>query len=131
AAAQHLPDDDRDWLARRVEELREHLENLQLDQADSVVHGDAWQGNVAVPQTGTPVLLDLEHVSCGHSDWDLIPIAVDYADFARLTSTDYHDFVAAYGDHDVTATPGFRVLADIQELRWVVFVLGKAANSAH
>src|SRR5699024_6229203 len=95
------------------------------------VHGDAWQGNVAVPQTGTPVLLDLEHVSCGHSDWDLIPIAVDYADFARLTSTDYHDFVAAYGDHDVTATPGFRVLADIQELRWVVFVLGKAANSAH
>lgn len=130
AAARHLPGDDRDWLARRVELLREQLENLQLDQAQGVVHGDAWQGNVAVPESGTTVLLDLEHVSRGHPDWDLIPIAVDYVDFARLTSSDYHDFVASYGGHDVTTTRAFRVFADIQELRWVVFVLGKGANSS-
>lgn len=64
-----------------------------------------------------------------HPDWDLIPVAVDYMDFARLSSADYYDFVAAYGGHDVTSTSAFRVLADIQELRWVVFVLGKAADS--
>ncbi|WP_026197874.1 phosphotransferase family protein [Sciscionella marina] len=130
AAARYVPEDDRNWLARRVEHLREQLDNLRLDQAPGVVHGDAWQGNVAVPETGAPVLLDLEHVSRGHPDWDLIPVAVDYADFARLTSSDYHDFVAAYGGHDVTTTSAFRDLADIQELRWVVFVLGKAASSS-
>ncbi len=131
AAAHHLPDDDRDWLGRRLHHLREQLDDLRLPESDSVLHGDAWQGNIAVPGTGTLILLDLEHVARGHPDWDLIPLAVDHADFARLTSTDHHDFVAAYGGHDVTTTPGFRVLADIQELRWVVFVLDKATTSAH
>ncbi len=130
AAAQHLPGDDREWLVRRLQELRQQLGRVELDQADRVVHGDAWQGNVAVPENGTPVLLDLEHVSCGRPEWDLIPIAVDHVDFARLSSTDYRDFVAAYGGHDVTTSSAFRVFADIQELRWVVFVLGKAADSA-
>ncbi|WP_438388703.1 phosphotransferase family protein [Actinopolyspora saharensis] len=131
AAAQHLPDDDRDWLSQRIQELREQLSNLKLDQSNSVIHGDAWQGNIAVPGTGTPILLDLEHVAQGHPDWDLIPLAVDHVDFARLNHTDYHDFVAAYGGRDVTTSSAFRVFADIQELRWVVFVLGKAANSVH
>lgn len=130
AAVRNMSGDDCDWLARRIEELREQLGGLRLDRSGSVVHGDAWQGNVAVAETGTPILLDLEHVSCGHPDWDLIPMAVDYVDFARLSSADYHDFVAAYGGRDVTTTSPFRVLADIQELRWVVFVLGKAASSA-
>lgn len=128
-AARHLDIDDRAWLTRRVAVLRDRLGDLRVDEPDRVVHGDAWQGNVAVHDTGIAVLLDLEHVSLGHPDWDLIPVAVDYADFARLTSRDYHEFVAAYGGYDVTATPGFRVFADIQQLRWVVFVLGKAATS--
>ena len=130
AAAGHLPSEDRDWLTRRVDQLRGRLAELQFDRVDGVVHGGAWHGNVALPEAGTPILLDLEHVSRGHPDWDLIPVAVDYADFARLTSTDYHEFISAYGGHDVTTTPTFRVLADIQELRWVVFVLSKAASSA-
>lgn len=130
AAVRHILGDDCDWLAHRIEELREKLEHLRLDRSDSVVHGDAWQGNVAVPETGAPIVLDLEHVSCGHPDWDLIPIAVDHIDFGRLSSADYRDFIAAYGGHDVTTTSAFRVLADIQELRWVIFVLGKAAHSA-
>lgn len=129
AAASHLPSEDRSWLTRRVDQLRGQLAGLQVGRGDGVVHGDAWQGNVAVPKNGTPILLDLEHVSRGLPDWDLIPVAVDYADFARLSSTDYDEFVAAYGAHDVTTTPAFRVLADIQELRWVVFVLSKAASS--
>ncbi len=129
AAVRHTLGDDCDWLAQRIEELRGKLEHLRLDRSDSVVHGDAWQGNVVVPETGTPILLDFERVSCGHPDWDLIPVAVDYMDFARLSSADYREFVAAYGGHDVTTTSAFRVLADIQELRWVIFVLGKAADS--
>lgn len=129
-AATHLPGEDRDWLAHRVHQLREECGALQLDGTASVIHGDAWQGNVAVSEIGSPILLDFEHVSLGHPDWDLIPIAVDYVDFARLTTADYQDFVIAYGGHDVATTCGFRTMADIQELRWVCFALGKAATSA-
>ncbi|WP_246537804.1 hypothetical protein [Saccharopolyspora endophytica] len=49
-------------------------------------------------------------------------------DFTRLSSTDYYDFVATYGGHGVTTSSAFRAFADIQELRWVAFVLGKAAT---
>ncbi|WP_344969474.1 phosphotransferase enzyme family protein [Salinactinospora qingdaonensis] len=128
-AATHLAEEDRAWLAERADQLRGHLRRLPLDAAEGVIHGDAWQGNVAVAQGAPPVLLDFEHVCRGPWEWDLIPVAVDRVDFARLSAGDYRDFVAAYGGYDVTARPAFRVLADIQELRWVCFVLGKAAAS--
>jgi hypothetical protein len=57
-----------------------------------------------------------------------VPIAVDFADFARLTSTEYSSFVSAYGA-DVTGEPAFRLYADVQELRWLCFALSKAAVS--
>jgi hypothetical protein len=124
-----LDADDRVWLAEHLGDLRERYGQLTLDEPRHVIHGDAWQGNVAVPASGPPILLDLEHVAIGHPDWDLIPLAVDYTDFARLSEEDYRSFVRAYGGHDVTTTPGFRVLAEIQELRWVCFVISKAETS--
>lgn len=132
-AAQYLPLDDHTWLVQRLGELRGQLLNLGQAQADieAVVHGDAWQGNVAVGDALSPILLDLEHVSRGDPDWDLVPIAVEAVDFARLPHNEYRDFVAAYGGHDVTRAPYFRVFADIQELRWVSFVLAKASISNH
>ncbi|GAA1233065.1 aminoglycoside phosphotransferase family protein [Prauserella halophila] len=131
AAADHVPGDDRACLGKRVEDLRGRLAKVATDGRDGVVHGDAWQGNVAVPVAGgPPILLDLEHVSRGYQDWDLIPVAVDHTDFARVSRADYEEFVTAYGGHDVTTTAAFRVLADSQELRWVAFVLGKAVASA-
>lgn len=51
AAARHLDLDDRHWLTQRLAELRDRLDNLRLDELDRVVHGDAWQGNVAVDDT--------------------------------------------------------------------------------
>lgn len=129
-AATHLARHDRDWLSQRLAELHAEYHETLPSQFGHVIHGDAWQGNVAVPAHSQPLLLDLEHVSHGDPDWDLIPIAVDHTDFARLTADDYRSFVDAYGGHDVTTTSKFRLLADIQELRWVCFVLGKAARSA-
>ncbi|MDQ3886986.1 MAG: aminoglycoside phosphotransferase family protein [Actinomycetota bacterium] len=125
-----LDDDDQSWLTHRLDQLRERYRQLPLRNS-VVIHGDAWQGNVVVPDSAPPTLLDLEHVSFGCPDWDLVPIAVDYTDFARLTTADYDAFVAAYGGYDVTTTPAFRTLADIQELRWVCFVLSKSVASAH
>ncbi|MGH3624905.1 MAG: phosphotransferase family protein [Sciscionella sp.] len=117
------------WLLSRLEELQRQYEDLPTTEPERVIHGDAWQGNLVVPDSAPPTLLDLEHVSLGRTEWDLIPIAVDYADFVRLTPEDYRAFVSAYGDHDVTSTASFHTLADIQELRWVTFVFNKANTS--
>jgi hypothetical protein len=121
--------EDRTWLRERLASLRDRYRQLDLKHAEHVIHGDAWQGNVAVPSSGTPILLDLEHVAIGHPDWDLVPLGVDYTDFSRLSEGDYHSFVAAYGGHDVTESVSFRTLADIQELRWVCFVIDKSQTS--
>jgi Ser/Thr protein kinase RdoA (MazF antagonist) len=125
----NIAPNDREWLQQRLSELRDRYNQLRYGQPQHVIHGDAWQGNVAVPPAEKPILLDLEHVSIGHADWDLIPLAVDYTDFARLDHDDYHSFVAAYGGRDVTTSPAFRTLADIHELRWVCFVISKSLGS--
>ena len=55
--------------------------------------------------------------------------AVDHTDFARLDASVYAAFVTAYGGYDVTDLAAYRVLADIQELRWVGFALSKSPTS--
>jgi aminoglycoside phosphotransferase len=124
-----VSDDDRSWLTDRLHQLREQYGRLTLHEPTKVIHGDAWQGNVAVLESGEPVMLDLEKVSIGHVEWDLVQLAVDYTDFARLTDEEYQSFVTAYGGYDVTSSSAYRVLADIQELRWVCFVLSKSESS--
>jgi aminoglycoside phosphotransferase (APT) family kinase protein len=122
-------DDDCQWLTQHLAEMKKAFATLAFAASRDVIHGDAWQGNVAVPHSGTPILLDLEMVSLGDHAWDLVQIAVDYTDFARLTATDYRSFVTAYDGTDLTETPGFRTFADIQELRWVSFALSKSDAS--
>ncbi|MEC3979295.1 phosphotransferase family protein [Amycolatopsis sp. H20-H5] len=119
---------DREWFVERLTAVRDDYTGHNHRQSRTVIHGDAWQGNVAVTEDGHPVLLDLENVALGHPDHDLIDLAVDYLDFARLTQADYESFVKAYGGHDVTESPGYRTLADLQELRWLSFVMTKAAD---
>ncbi|WP_338144183.1 phosphotransferase family protein [Nocardioides turkmenicus] len=121
---------DRNWLQDRLVWLSAELATTEVFQSQRVVHGDAWQGNLVVPANGAPILLDFDHVSIGHPDWDLIPLAVDHEDFARIGSTDYGAFVTAYGGYDVRETAWFRALADLQELRWTAFVAVKAAHNA-
>lgn len=120
---------ERNWLAEYYRGLLRQYRETQFSDRIRVIHGDAWQGNVVVPRGGSPILLDLENVSKGHSEWDLIPTAVDHVDFARLDEKDYQSFVNAYGGFDVTDSPYYSLLAAVQELRWVCFVLGKADSN--
>ncbi|MEV3965140.1 aminoglycoside phosphotransferase family protein [Nocardia sp. NPDC050193] len=124
-----LPDDDRHWLTEHYRELRQRYEQLPPVNRTSVIHGDAWQGNLLVPSTGTPIFLDLDKVSFGRPEWDLIQLAVDHTDFNRLHSTAYHAFVTAYGGDDMTTTPEFRIYADVQELRWTAFAISLSHHS--
>ncbi len=126
-----LLDEDRAWLKSLVEQLSLDYRELAPSVPLTVIHGDAWQGNVVVPMAGgDPVLLDLDQLGVGPREWDLVSLAVDYTDFARITEADYCAFVAAYGGYDMTVWPGYRTLATIRELRWTAFVLGKAGASA-
>lgn len=125
-AASVLSEDDRQWLAARTRRLRWEYEQLSVARAPRFIHGDAWQGNLAVIDRSPPVLLDLEKVSIGDIAWDLVQIAVDHTDFARVSAEEYRRFVDAYGGDDVTAWAGYDCCAAIQELRWIAFLLSKA-----
>ncbi|WP_069166809.1 phosphotransferase enzyme family protein [Nocardia altamirensis] len=124
-----IDEDDRTWLLSHHTELRTQYDALPEAFSLSVIHGDAWQGNLVVPSSGVPTVLDLDKVSIGRREWDLIQLAVDYTDFSRVSGQDYRAFVEAYGGYDVTSWPGFRVLADIQELRWVGFAIARSPDS--
>ncbi|WP_329405716.1 aminoglycoside phosphotransferase family protein [Nocardia vinacea] len=127
ATASTANEDDRRWLLTRYDELRQQYDRLPDPLRPVVIHGDAWQGNLVVPPSGTPIVLDLDKVSVGRPEWDLIQLAVDYTDFARIPKADYLSLVNAYGGHDITDWSDFRLFADIQELRWVGFALERAA----
>ncbi|WP_245716809.1 phosphotransferase enzyme family protein [Nocardia mikamii] len=122
-SATTLDADDREWLLQHERDLRSRYQLLPAPRRHCVIHGDAWQGNLVVPLAGPPTFLDLDKVSTGRPEWDLIQLAVDHSDFNRLTTADYQSFVIAYGGMDMTATSDFRVFADIQELRWTAFVI--------
>ncbi len=125
-----IPADDRAWLLADLARLQYEWASRVLGLPAAVIHGDAWQGNVAVPDTGDPILLDLDRVGIGPRDWDLVPVAVDRVDFARISDCGYRSFVDAYGGDDVLDSPAFRTLADIAELRWVCFAAEKGGRDA-
>ncbi|MGQ4599364.1 phosphotransferase [Nocardia sp. R6R-6] len=129
ATAGTVNDDDRTWLLTRYDELRRQHDELPDPVRIAVIHGDAWQGNLVVPPSGVPTVLDLDKLSVGRPEWDLVQLAVDYSDFARIPEAGYLSFVNAYGGQDITGWPDFRLFADIQELRWVAFAIGQAGAS--
>lgn len=126
--ADHIAVNDRAWLIARHDVLREQYAALEPSAHQTVIHGDAWQGNLVVPIDEPATFLDLDRVSLGRAEWDLVQIAADYTDFERLSPADYASFVDSYGD-DHTAHSTFRLLADIQELRWTVFALSRPKAS--
>lgn len=125
-SAATIDESDRLWLLDRHTRLRRQYNELDDPTAPCVIHGDAWQGNLAVPPSGEPIVLDLDKVSVGRREWDLVQLAVDHTDFRRITDSQYQSFVDAYGGYDVTQWPTYRVLADIQELRWVGFAISRS-----
>lgn len=130
-----IPRDHIRWLSSYLDDLSHQYKTLTPTSGGNlcVIHGDAWQGNIAVPThtaNTVPVILDLENVSIGKPEWDLLPIAVDYIDFGRINADEYKSFTDAYNGPDVTHWDGFRTLASLQELRWLCFILTKT-NTSH
>lgn len=117
--------DDAAWILNQMELLEPRYVASISGLPHGLIHGDAWQGNVVIADGGDPIVLDFEAFGLGLQYWDLIALAVDYTDFGRISKREYEDFVSSYG-FDVTNVAIYRTLAEIQELRWTSYVLGKA-----
>lgn len=125
-AATTLSEDDRQWLRERRTALLEQWRHRPAGLAASVVHGDAWAGNVVRTATG-PVLLDLERFSIGPPEWDLVSTAVKLTTTGAVTDAEYADFCHAYGS-DVTLWAGYELFASIRELRMATYAAQHAAT---
>ncbi|WP_053648607.1 aminoglycoside phosphotransferase family protein [Streptomyces sp. XY431] len=120
-----LDDTQRQWLRDRLAELQAAWLSLPPGLPASVIHGDAWGGNVAVTPT-TTYLLDFERTSLGPPEWDLTATAVGYGTFGTVSDSEYTAFCEAYGA-DVMTWDGYPVLRSIRELRVTCFALQHAA----
>ena len=126
----------RDWSTRAfgmnhtavLSHLQDKCDELDADLATtkwtlprSVVHGDAHAGNLLDDRTGHVVLGDLDSVSIGPPEWDLVPAAHGALRFGD-DPTQHQAFARAYG-LDVTACPAWDVLRRIRELQLVTSVI--------
>ncbi|MGW0773905.1 phosphotransferase [Streptomyces sp. NPDC002835] len=63
-AASTISDDDRQWLKRRLKDLKAQWAVRPRGLPECLVHGDAWVGNVARTEAG-PLWMDFERASYG------------------------------------------------------------------
>ncbi len=131
ARANGLAEADRAFLERWCDELDAELAVMTPALPAGVIHGDAWQGNLLGP-SGAPVLSDLDQVSVGPREWDLVPTIVNALRFGYAPDP-VRRFLDTYG-FDVTAWRGFPVLRKARELvmlAGVVPVLSSSPAIAH
>jgi aminoglycoside phosphotransferase len=124
-----LSADDRRFLGERLEQLRQEYARVSAGLPAVVIHGDANRKNAVRGSDGNAVLLDLERLSIGPREWDLVVPAV-YQRLGWYTDPEYDAFVATYG-WDVRTWPGFPAFAALRELRmtaWLVSRLPREPN---
>jgi Ser/Thr protein kinase RdoA (MazF antagonist) len=85
------------------------------------VHGDAHTGNLLRSPSGVPVLCDLDDVSWGPREVDLVPAAHAVGRFGR-DSGDHARLVRRYG-FDVRESSAWPVLRRLRDLQLAVYRL--------
>jgi hypothetical protein len=120
-------------LRDRCDQLEESLGALRWQLTPGVIHADAHTGNVLLHANvehplpaGRALLCDLDGVSIGPREWDLVPTAHGVTRFGRAAG-DYRAFADAYG-FDITAWDGWPVLREIRELQLITSVIDSLAG---
>ena len=126
AAGSCLVPPDRAFLEARCDELEAELAALSPRLTANVIHGDAWQGNLLV-RSGAAVLCDLDQVSAGPREWDLVPTVVNALRFG-FAAPPVQRFLDAYG-FDVIGWDGFPVLRKVRELVMLAGVVPVLSSS--
>jgi aminoglycoside phosphotransferase (APT) family kinase protein len=119
---------DRELLTDGLTDLRQRFAGLDWQLTTGVVHGDASVGNVLRGHEGRPVFIDLDTVSIGHRELDLVPTATYFDRFGWHTREEYAEFVRAYG-WDIMDWSGYPVLRELCELLMVTWAVTQAEGS--
>lgn len=126
ARATGMPSADREFLAGLLHDLHKSYAEVDLALPRSVIHGDAHRKNIVRDESGQVRLLDLDHMSLGPREWDLIVAAV-YHRIGWYSDDEYRGFADAYG-FDVTSWTWFPVLAAIRELRMTAWLAARTGR---
>lgn len=132
-SATWLAEDDSAWLTDRLRDLETQWDRQPAGMPESVVHGDAWAGNVVDVEGVGVTMLDLERCSVGPPEWDLTSVACRFTSYSTLSESDYAAYCDEYG-FDVTTWGGFSLLRDIRELRvtcYAVYVATENSEGRH
>lgn len=114
------------WLEDHIEQIEEGLSCLKFSLPEAVIHGDAYVGNLLRSPRGQVVLCDLDGMSIGPPEWDLIPELVAAIRYGR---TGYDQLVEAYG-FDPRSWAGGTVLRSAREILVLIGVLPVLASSS-
>ena len=123
-----IPEDDRAFLARTLDEFRAQVWELDFPLTPAVLHGDAHVQNLMVPADGSPVVIDLENMAFGHPEWDLNVTATEYAVAGFWSSEQYLQYVRSYG-FDVTSWSGFEITQKIQSIKMTTWLMQNIEES--
>jgi Ser/Thr protein kinase RdoA (MazF antagonist) len=117
-----IPPADREFLLKRLQELRSELSNLRFPLAPAPTHGDAHSENLRI-HDGQPILIDFERFAWGQPEWDLAMTATEHLTARWWTDREYQMFADAYG-YDVTSwAEGFDVLRRVHELKMTTWLM--------
>ena len=118
--------EDRTFVTGLIDRLRGAYGRLRFELRPGVIHGDAHRKNALRGRNGRAVLLDLERLSAGPREWDLIVAAV-YLRLGWYSEADYTGFVSAYG-YDVRGWSGYETLAAVRELRMTLWLASRTGR---
>ncbi|QNE18278.1 phosphotransferase [Kribbella qitaiheensis] len=110
-----------DQLRVRGRELRAAATAAEWQLPISVIHGDAHAGNLLADVDGSALLGDLDSISIGPPEWDLVPAAHGVARFGD-PAVQYDQFAAEYG-FDLLSSPNWPLLRGIREFQLVTSVI--------
>lgn len=111
--AEALDDADRDYLLRWCDRLEPRLHAFTAGADRSLIHGDAWTGNLLRTPEGRVVWCDFDATAAGPWQVDLVPAPVSELRFAR---SGHARLAAAYG-YDITTDPAWPLLREARELK--------------
>ncbi|MCC3770390.1 aminoglycoside phosphotransferase family protein [Streptomyces sp. UNOC14_S4] len=117
-----VSDEDRQFLRRRLHELRAEVANLRFDSLKDPLHGDAHMQNLMTNDQGHVVLIDFEGFGFDHPEWDLMVTATEHHSLGWQTKEQYADFVTAYG-RDLRDWTGFTTLRGVQEFHMTTWLM--------
>lgn len=103
-----------EWLARRIDELRDQFKALHFPLKPGLIHGDLYAGNLLWVRGSPPVVLgDWDSVRVGPREIDLAPTCTAIRFGLRTEAVDR--FAEAYG-YDLRGWSGYHTLRAIREV---------------